>query len=130
MRDLTWSRHQLEELAERRFRAAQVRSLAPASPAMRALGRGGGFIPGNVNSGRLVRGCSGFRPSASAARGFAALLTSPPQTPSSLPIPARQDSLKAEAAAAGRPLQNGGGDDAEAAVASSTSFADLFKKVG
>lgn len=24
VRDLTWSRHQLEELAERRFRAAQV----------------------------------------------------------------------------------------------------------
>ncbi|KIZ03158.1 hypothetical protein MNEG_4804 [Monoraphidium neglectum] len=61
VRDLTWSRHQLEELAERRFRAAQ-------------------------------------------------------------------DSLKAEALAQGRPFPGGTNGDA-GAVAGSTSFADLFKKV-
>ncbi|KAI8470834.1 MAG: hypothetical protein J3K34DRAFT_451727 [Monoraphidium minutum] len=62
VRDLTWSRHQLEELAERRFRAAQ-------------------------------------------------------------------DALKAEAAAAGRPFPGDGPDGDAGAVAISTSFADLFKKV-
>lgn len=32
VRDLVWSRHQLEELAERRFRAAQVRLLVGGWP--------------------------------------------------------------------------------------------------
>lgn len=36
LQDLVWSRHQLEELAERRFRAAQVRHMVPP-PAPSAL---------------------------------------------------------------------------------------------
>lgn len=54
VRDLTWSRHQLEELAERRFRAAQDALRAEAAAAGRPYGDddddgvGGGGGGGNL----------------------------------------------------------------------------------
>lgn len=51
MRDLTWSRHQLEELAERRFVAAQRATASRASPGGGDRGPDGwGDAPGDLGA--------------------------------------------------------------------------------
>ena len=51
VRDLTWSRHQLEELAERRFVAAQRATASRASPGVGDRGPDGwGEAPGDLGA--------------------------------------------------------------------------------
>ncbi|MEW5306746.1 MAG: hypothetical protein WDW36_009189 [Sanguina aurantia] len=128
VRDLTWSRHQLEELAERRFRAAQ-----------QVRGGGEGPVGQRVRMSAVVVG--GAKPAVTGA------VTAPPpavagdRAGAAKPVPwqgngskakakqpkAQQQALREDLGALGS--SNGGKPSATSPEVVTTSFADLFKKV-
>lgn len=116
VRDLVWSRHQLEELAERRFRAAQVKSQLD----------GLSFVFAGVHA-RLQISVNLLLVSVEAHKGLSTFKGHVAKSCQRHGVSSLlQDELKAEAIASGNKdfLSDASYDEA-----SKMSFADLFKKV-